>query len=229
MPQLEYAPDPEVLAKVLELQDVDEKKRRTRKIPTDRDFAKFVNGQRARIEELTSSLAKGNLTNREYIEALFSLLEGGHAESAFMGRQISGDLSPMDDDDFGFAELVMNGESEFLARFLSDLDGGRYYDAEQRAFKEAQINQRAKMYTGKFRGTANETFVLSSEIEDEFNWHQLTIEPCEDCPRLESGSPYVASQLRQFPGDGKTSCKTRCGCVLVRIRDGRFGFSRSYE
>lgn len=216
------------VARLKEALDIDEK-RRGDKVPTDKQFTAFVNRARRGVEELGERLANFELTQKEYIEALTNLLHKGHAEAAFMGRQLGGDLSPFELDDERWADLVMRGEADFLAGFLADLDSGRYTDFEEQVYKTAQINARGKLYTGKFRGTANETFVVTSEPDDSFMWHQLTIEPCVDCPRLEAGSPYLASSLPSYPGDGKTQCRTNCGCVLVRQKDGRFGFTRSYE
>jgi hypothetical protein len=201
-----------------------------RRIPTDKDFAKLVTAHRGRIATLTDALAQGTYTEREYIENLFALLEDGHTESVRLARGLNEDFTPLEDDDRGFASLVMDGEAEFLARFLNDLVSGRYRDAGGE-LKTKAVAARARMYTGKYRGTANEVFVLSSPDGEKFAWHQLTIEPCDDCPRIERGGPYTSEQLALIghPGQGRQQCRTQCGCLLRRISDNRFGFSRSYE
>ena len=200
------------------------------RIPTDKDFAKLVTAHRGRIATLTDGLARGVYSEREYIETLFALLEDGHTESVRLARGLNEDFTPLEADDRAFASLVMDGEAEFLARFLTDLQAGRYTDADGE-LKGRAVAARARMYTGKYRGTANEVFVLSSPEGDEFAWHQLTIEPCEDCPRIEAGGPYTAEALALIghPGQGRQQCRTNCGCVVVRLSDGRFGFSRSYD
>jgi hypothetical protein len=201
-----------------------------RRLPTDKDFARLVTAHRSMIETLTENLAEGTYTATEYIERLFAMLERGHTESVKLGRNLGGDFADSEPDDLGFAQLVMDGEAEYLARFLTDIQTGRYTDADG-ALRAKAVRARARMYTGKYRGTANEVFVLSSEDGEKFAWHQLTIEPCDDCPRIERGGPYTAEQLAIIghPGQGRTQCKTNCGCVIVRLSDGRFGFSRSYE
>lgn len=206
-----------------------EQKFRTR-IPTDKDFARLVTAHRSQIAALTERLAARELSEREYVERLFALFEDGHTESVRLGRRLGGDFEPNEEDDIAFARLVMDGEANYLFRFLGDLESGRYTDAAGE-IKGRAVAARARMYTGKYRGTANEVFVLSSPEGEKFAWHQLTLEPCDDCPRIERAGPYTADQLAVIghPGQGRTQCKTMCGCVVVRLSDGRFGFSRSYE
>lgn len=208
--------------------EADQKYRR--RIPTDKVFGRLVTTHRERILTLTNGLESGTYTPREYIERLFALLEDGHTEAVRLGRGLNEDFSPLEDDDRAFASLVMDGEAEFLTRFLTDIEAGRYTNADGE-LRTRPVVARAKMYTGKYRGTANEVFVLSSPEGDEFAWHQLTIEPCEDCPRIEAAGPYTSEQLASIghPGQGRQKCRTNCGCVLVRLSDKRFGFSRSYE
>lgn len=200
------------------------------RIPTDKDFGKLVTAHRRQIATLTDALSEGRLSGREYIERLFALFEDGHAEAVVMGRNLSEDFAPLEEDDRAFARLVMDGEAEYLVRFLSDIERGRYTD-DQGQIKTKPVAARARMYTGKYRGTANEVFVLSSPEGETFAWHQLTLEPCDDCPVLERGGPYTAEQLALIghPGQGRQQCRTNCGCIVVRLSDGRFGFSRSYE
>lgn len=204
-------------------------KRRKPGVPTDADFANFMASTRGKVQQLGSRLNRGILSPEEYIQALFDLLEGAHANAVFMGRKLGGDLSPMEDDDFAFAARIMNEEAFNLGRFRTDLLLGRYGDAD--AWKLAQINARARLYTGRLRGTANETFVLSSQGDDVFAWHDLTAEPCEECPRIAADGPYTARQLFVigYPAQGRQPCRGSCGCILVRLRDKTFGFSRSYD
>lgn len=200
------------------------------RIPKDADFARLVTTHRQRIGALTNSLANGAFTPLEYIERLFELFEGGHTDAVLLGRRLAGDQAPNEADDLLFAQLVMDGEAEYLARFLTDIQNGRYTD-ESGALKVKPIAARARLYTGKYRGTANEVFVLSSDEGETFAWHQLTVEPCDDCPVIEAGGPYTLEQLAGIghPGQGRQACRTQCGCILRRISDNRFGFSRSYD
>lgn len=215
------------LRELLELQQIDFK-RRNPKIPTDEQFGRLVLGTRGKVQQLGSRLARGILEPQEYIEALFDLLESAHAQAVLMGRNLGGDLTPFESDDEAFAKLIMDGEARFLARFEADILTGRYGIGKE--VNVAAINARANLYTGKLRATANETFVLSSEVTDTFAWELLAAENCDDCPRIANGGPYTASQLDLigYPGNGRQQCRTNCGCILVRLRDKVFGFSRSY-
>lgn len=216
-------------AKLREALDLQQKYRKPR-VPKDADFARLITGTRGKLNKLADRFANGILDGRGYIDALFGVLTGAHAEAVTLGRHLAGDLTPQEIDDELFAELVMQGESTYLARFLNDLQVGRYIDADGNILI-AQIKARATMYSGKLRGTANEVFVLSSPVDASFAWHQLTAEPCDDCPRIEAGGPYTSEELSVIghPGQGKQQCLTHCGCVLVRLADGVFGFSRSYD
>jgi hypothetical protein len=210
--------------------------------PSAHDEPDFCRGSckaLARISELTES--HDNLTM--LLESLTDAVEWSVKEGLYLhgsladmvsqvrlARGLNEDFTPLEADDRAFASLVMDGEAEYLARFLTDLQAGRYTDADGE-LKGRAVAARARMYTGKYRGTANEVFVLSSPEGDEFAWHQLTVEPCEDCPRIEAGGPYTAEALALIghPGQGRQQCRTNCGCVVVRLSDGRFGFSRSYD
>lgn len=216
------------ISELLALQEADFKRRKP-KVPTDDQFGKFVLATRGKIDQLGGRLNRGILSPTEYIQALFDLLESAHTEAVFMGRKLGGDLTDIEADDEAFARLIMDGEARFLSGFENDLLLGRYFD-ELGDLKLAQVNARARLYTGKLRATANETFVLASEATDLFAWHELAAESCDECPRIARGGPYTSAQLDAigYPGGGRQPCRTNCGCVLVRLRDKVFGFSRSY-
>lgn len=199
-------------------------------VPTDADFSRLMVSTRGKLAQLGFRLNRGILDPTKYIQAVFDVLEASHAQAVKMGRNLGGDLSPIEDDDFAFAMRIMNEEAPFLNRFRTDILLGRYTDAQGR-FKLGAINARANLYTGRIRGTANETFVLSSEPEDTFAWHDLTAESCAECPGIAAGGPYTAGQLFLigYPAQGRQPCGGNCGCILVRLRDKTFGFTRSYD
>lgn len=213
-------------AKLLAEIDAQQKYRKP-KVPKDADFVKLATATKRKVNRIVDKLATGVLTDAEFIEAMVDVLLDGHTEAAVMGRKLAGDLSPAELDDELFAQVVVDGEGKYLARFLNDLQIGRYLDADGNRLT-AQIRARAQLYPGKLRGTANETFILASADNETFAWHQLAAEPCDDCPRIEAGGPYTLATIPSYPGDGRTQCRTSCGCVLVRLSDNRFGFSRSY-
>lgn len=219
--------DPVRAEQVKVLLALDQKKRGDR-IPTDAQFSRYVEGTRARLNQLADRLAQGVLTPDEYINSVFDTLETAHTEATVMGRRLAGDFAERELDDELFAALVMDGESEYLSNFLTDLRTGRYFDSDGKLLIR-QVKARAKQYTGALRATANDTFRLASGTDEYFAWHQLTIEPCDDCPAREAASPYLGSAMKYVPGDLNQQCGRNCGCVIVRLSDGRFGFSRSYD
>lgn len=217
-----------LLKTILAEREIDFKKRGP-KVPTDAQFGRMVLATQGKIDQLGSRLFRGILNPLEYIEALFDVLERAHTEAVVMGRKIGGDMSPIEADDELFAQLVMDREAIYLQNFQNDLLVGRYIGADG-DLKLAQINARARLYAGKLRATANETFVLSSETTDTFIWADIALESCEQCPIIARGGPYTVDQLNAigYPGQGRQPCRTNCGCVLIRSRDKVFGFSRSY-
>lgn len=53
-------------------------------------------------------------------------------------------------------------------------------------------------------------------------WVVTSDDPCEDCPRLEAGSPYgPLKPLPTFPGTGDTECRTNCLCMLREAKAGK--------
>ncbi len=196
--------------------------------PTDASFAALVSGTRARLHALIDLVAGGDLDTFTFGLQMSEALRLAHTEAVILGRNLAGDLSPRELDDELFAAMVMRDQDKFLARFIGDIGAGRYSN-DDGTLKLAQIKARANLYGSRLRGTANDVFVLASPVGALFAWHQLTVEPCEDCPRWEAGSPYLESQLTTKPGMGQTQCGVNCGCVLVRIDDGVIGFSRSYD
>jgi hypothetical protein len=218
--------DLETAAMIVERLSV-QNKRDPRK-PTDAKFGKLVTATQNRLHAICERLALGEIDATTFGGLMRQELRDAHVSAVVMGRNLAGDFAEPELDDKLFAELVMQEQDQYLRRFVSDIAAGRYTDAEEQVLKLAQVQQRAGYYASRIRGTANDVFVLASGPGEMFAWHQLTIEPCEDCPRLEAGGPYRGDLLPTKPGMGRTQCRTNCGCVLVRLSDGLIGFSRSY-
>jgi len=218
-------PDPEF---VRTLQGALELQKRQGVKPTDANFGSLVLSTRQTLNSLIDSLSGGDLDTFTFGLRMSDALREAHTEAVIMGRNLAGDLDPRELDDELFGALVMRDQDKFLARFVGDISAGRYSNPDG-SLKLSQIKARAALYATRLRGTANDVFVLASPAGSMFAWHQLTAEPCDDCPRWEANSPYLESELTTKPGMGKTQCGVSCGCVLVRLDDGRIGFSRSFD
>lgn len=191
--------------------------------PSDYTFRRTVQPIRAELYDLIDSLAAGKIDYSKFESEAMRLLTHGHAQGAYLGRKRAGDFSPFENDDRRFAELVMDRERSFLRRFIDDVRNLRYDDGAG-GLDVVPIRARMSLYTHKFRGTANETFVLASPVDLEFAWEMLADEHCNDCPRYAAGGPYKWYELPTYPAAGATQCLTNCKCVLVRS-DGIIGFS----
>ncbi len=200
----------------------------------DRNFASLIQTGKTETASIVRKLARGKLDIKGFGDAMAEYLEDAHTAAAVLGRHLAGDLAPAEADDRTIAEMVVDEEAEFLQGFMDDLTAkdGRYF-GEAGVMRQDQVHRRAMMYLGRLRATANESFVLS-DLDAEYARELLTEEHCDDCIVLAENSPYTGRELLDlgpiaWPGSGLTICKFNCGCVLIRLSDGQFGFSRSYD
>jgi hypothetical protein len=196
----------------------------------DRDFIALIERFKTANAKLVRNLNKGLLSADSFADEMADLLETAHAQAAYLGRVLAGDNAPIEDDDKKLGELMVDVEAEYLDAFSDDLKAKdpRYFN-ESGKLRTDRVLQRANWYLGKLRGTANESFVLASAVDELFAWEMLTEEHCDDCPRYAAGGPYKGDKLPTYPGMCETKCKFHCGCILVRLSDGAFGFSRLYD
>lgn len=195
------------------------------KVPTDDEFAKFLRKAHERSVELNGSLYRGDLSPREWADAIKELLNDGHASAWVLGRQRAGDLSaPTEADELvgiGYAD----GQADFLLAFMEDIENGRY-TMDDGTLNMTAIQNRMNLYVQNIRGTSGASFVANSPDDDEFTWELGGAEDhCDDCPELNSLNPWTQSELYAFPGDGNTACLGNCLCRLVRQSDGRSSFA----
>ena len=182
------------------------------------------------IDHLVDGWASGLLTGEAFADRLGVLLEEGHALAVVIGRHHAGDKAPMEEDDKTFAQTVMDDEANYLSFFSSEIASGKYGTAEEDPKKE-ELRRRAYLYLGRYRGTANEAFVLASPADSQWNWVLSETEAevhCPDCPELADGSPYTTETLPTYPGANDTSCLFACLCEIKRS-DGQAGFPRVKE
>lgn len=181
------------------------------------EFAK----RRRDYEELIAAivaayLAGGDtsLFERDMREALLN----AHTEACYLGRTLAGDTAPPEEDDRKFAALVMAGELWFLARFVEDLERGRYV-GEDGEIREAGIRQRALLYAGKLAATAIEAWALTLGPEAEGRWVLQPAEHCETCLSEAALGWRPLQSFTRWPGGGDTICLTNCKC-FVETRSG---------
>lgn len=209
-------------------------KKLLRKVPTQDTFDTLTRRSRRRLAKLCKDLAENRIGVGEWQMRFADELRVAHAGSFAMGRQLGGDMAVLEEDDFAYLDMrgILTRQYGFLAGFAADIDSGRYTVPELNIFDGPAIARRAMHYTQIYGGTANEAFVVTSEALNPgelFDWHMLTEEHCEDCPRYAAGGPYTASTLPTYPRSGETACRMNCGCVLVRKSDNRIGFARVYD
>ena len=175
-----------------------------------------------RVEQLTATLADGEIDSQGWAAAFRLLLSDGHAEAASVGRRLAGDLGPFSEEDRAAGAAAWQGQEEFFQGFLADLEAGRYTkgtgdDAElnRRAF-----DARAKQYAAALKGTACEAF-RDSMGDEPLDWNLTPAEHCKpsqefayNCPDLAAESPKPASEWQTVPGGGKTPCRNHCLCHL---------------
>jgi len=78
------------------------------------------------------------------------------------------------------------------------------------------MGARVSMYSLQVWGSGHKGFVDEMESAGELlDWVTTSGNPCQDCPRLEEGSPYGPDNpLPTFPGAGDTQCLSNCLCLL---------------
>jgi hypothetical protein len=199
----------------------------TLKRPTDADYRRLVRATVKDMEALTARLAGGDLSPAQWADEFDALLGDSHTDAWVLGRQRAGDLTARQIEDeimgLGFKDV----QSEFLRGFQDAIESGDpRYLLEDGTLNAHAINQRAKLYAARLRGTANEAFVEAGEDDDEYEWKLGPTEHCDDCIELAALGPYTKDTTLGHPGDGQTACKVNCHCRWYRTRSGLYGFSR---
>ncbi len=193
--------------------------------PSQADFNQLVRGKAKDLKQLVAQLASSGIELEQFKEEFSSLLLDGHTQAWALGRQLSGDLRPLNVLDQYFGIAARDSEADFIIRFIDALllRDSRYFDADGNLVEQSVLS-RAKLYLGKLRGTANEAFVEASPEYIEFWWRLGGAEKhCSDCPQIAGLSPFVKDTLFTVPGQGDTPCLGNCKCYLRR-EDGVKGF-----
>jgi hypothetical protein len=177
------------------------------------------------LRGLANDWAEGSLGPSDFGDAVASLLEDAHTSAAVLGRMHAGDDAPEDEDDRTFGESVVDGEVEYLGKFVADLEGDRYFDAEDNPRADA-VAARAASYASKLTATASEAWGLALPETTLFYWMLGgTEDHCDDCPELARSGPYRIDTIPTWPAAGATQCRVNCLCY-VRTAAGAIGFRR---
>jgi hypothetical protein len=178
-------------------------------------FAALHAETQAQARDLAAQVAEGSLTAAEFGEQMASLLTEAHTQAVMLGRHHAGDTAPEEADDRKFADLVMDGEAEFLSKFVADISAGRYQD-EGGAWRVQGMQNRAGTYASKLVATAGEAWSLALPETTLFYWHlQDHSHACPECPDLALNSPYRQADLPAYPTAGETTCRANCRCWLT--------------
>src|SRR3954466_16054275 len=86
----------------------------------------LLSDPRDSLSTLVDGYTSGYLDAQEFGDRMAALLEDAHTSAVVIGRQHAGDDAPPDADDRKLGEEVVDGESEFLAAFVKDLQTSRY-------------------------------------------------------------------------------------------------------
>jgi hypothetical protein len=196
--------------------------------PTNKDFARVANSAVRDLAKLAVRLRDGDLSPDEWGDAFQTALVNGHADSWLLGARRGGrDFEGIEELARRFGQHAADQEAEWLQNFINDLEDGRYLDDEGN-LRTSAVNARSRLYVGKMRGTANQSFLDAGGLNQEYDWLMTGLEHCGDCPRLAALSPYRAEELFTVPGQGDTECLGNCTCILVRLSDGVRGFANPF-
>lgn len=188
------------------------------------------------LVRICDQLTNGQISIDEWAKKFDAALLDGHLDALILGFERAGNF------DYDLKELkelargIKDTESEFLTGYTDDAgvwhrgwigdlksgDDPRYFDKDGNLVP-GSLDNRADLYVGRMRGTANEAFVNASDPDSSFEWELGDTEHCDDCLEMADGGPYTVDTLFSFPGDGGTQCLGNCGCTLTRD-DGVEGF-----
>jgi hypothetical protein len=152
-----------------------------------------------------------------WFESMRGWLLDSHTEAAILGRLRAGGTS--DENDLWRGRQAADSETEFLRGFYDALDAQdpRYWDADAEEWRVDAVDQRARSYTGRMRGTANQAFLDESAADALFRWVLgATENHCEDCPYFAGLEPMARDEWPTVPGANQTPCLYQCTCWLER-------------
>lgn len=186
---------------------------------------------RSRIDQLTSALADGKVTTKEWADLFREELKGRHAEAWSIGRRLAGDMAPHTEEDQKAGDKYWARQEEFFQNFIDDLESGRYTvkttddrsEGEPGELNERAVGARARSFGRAIRGTLHWGFVETLK-EDLGVWVLGDKDHCKpdpkfpfNCPDLAKEPPKRAADFETVPGAGDTPCLVNCDCTIASL------------
>lgn len=175
----------------------------------DKGASKIVGQNDRKLRGLVAKWQNGDIDADAFVSQFSDQLTAGHESAAKLGAQLAGytgDTLPVDVREYLAATI--GNETEFLQELVDDVSAG--------AKSPAQARLAARRYAQRMSGTVSAAFHEASPRGSKWWWQLGAAEHCEDCPRLESMSPFDHDELLTRPREGETQCMQGCKCRLVR-------------
>lgn len=178
-----------------------------------------------RIDTLTAHLATG-ISTQDWAATFREELTAAHSEAWMVGRRLAGDVQALGQRDVTGGTEAWARQEEFFAKFLQDVESGRYTNADG-SLNEAALTARANQYGEAIRGTAHDSFKTAMGTEV-LAWVLGTKEHCQPqddflyyCVGLSEEDPKPANEWPTSPGMCATPCRVYCDCGFEST-DGKF-------
>lgn len=183
------------------------------------DFESIVARHRRDVARLVKRFESGSITPDEFGDRLDAIIWKGHSDSVTLGRRAAGVRGRQTDADQLLGLDIKDREAEWLNAFADDLKGQKYRLADG-ALNYSRIEQRANMYSVKYRATVAESALDNSPAEELWLWRLGPTEHCPTCSMMASAGPLTRNELWTVPGACDTECLLGCACYLERASDG---------
>lgn len=160
-------------------------------------------------DELARLVAGNKLSPADWREQMRTEIKGEVIRQALLGQ---GGLERMNPEAWG----SVGGSITEQYRYLDRKSDNFFDQVAAGELSEDEIARRSRMYVNSAR-EAYERGVrrrLRDSEYDEVKWNLSSGESCGDCIDLSLQDWMPIDSLSQYPGDGKTACKTNCGCGL---------------
>lgn len=173
-------------------------------------------GLALKLDGLASRMTRGEITPRVFLLQSKAAVRAAHTSAAALGQLAAGadpGAKPREEAAAAAARRVLAAEKDFLKGFRADLLAGKYRRKDQGGRGAQARKGRAALYALKLRATAAETWTASMPGVTEFLWVLgVTDQHCPECVTEAGRGWRRKGELHRMPGDGSTSCVTRCRC-----------------
>jgi len=208
---------------------------------SDRRLRRLQRALLIALDARASLLSRGEIPAAQFSREAQELLAGAHSRAAELGAEKAGGAVTRAQEAM-IGRRQAEAQQTFLQGYLQDLARGRYLPKAQGGEGAKVRRARSILYALRLTGTANAAWtaaiaaaasdsagaiVFGAEQRGEVEtlWELGSAERhCAECPQEAARGWVPISQRSRMPGDGSTSCISRCKCTLV-TRDGQRSFS----